>query len=114
MVEDPRYDAVGSSSLREQLFQKYIQTLAINAKAGQEDEETRRAREKKERAAASLQERERQVQGAKAQASRELQRSRVGAGKEEGEREFGSLLVQAIRDHDVSDSPVIMRGGVPR
>ncbi len=102
MTEDPRYDAVGSSSLREQLFHAYSRSLASEPEAEHEGEEKRRAREKKERAVASLQERERTVQEAKVQANRELHRSRIGAGKEDGEREFGSLLVQAIREHDVS------------
>jgi acetate kinase len=105
MVDDPRYDAVGSSSLREQLFRSYIEQLLTGpqAEASGEDEAARKAREKKEKAAASLKQRERQVQEAKMQANRELHRSRIGAGREEGEREFGSLLVQAVREHDVSD-----------
>jgi transcription elongation regulator 1 len=34
--------------------------------------------------------------------TQEANKSRAGAGREEGERLFGSLLVDQIRSHDVS------------
>lgn len=106
MVSDPRYDAVGSSSLRAELFKKYAASLGKNdsakADSGEEDPAARRAREKREKAEASLRERQQQVQGDRQRLQRDLQRSKIGAGREEGEREFGSLLVQAVREHTVS------------
>lgn len=105
MVSDPRYDAVGSSSLRESLFNQYKQGLAWPLTQGY-DEVKQDGQDKKmskeERAKASLQVRERAVRDAQQQSSRDLQRSRQGAEREEGEREYGSLLVQAVRDHSVS------------
>ena len=109
MVSDPRYDAVGSSSLRAELYQKYIKTLGENVSSSQqndtpEEAARRRAKEKKDKAEASLRARQQEVERERRQMENELQRSRYGAGREEAEREFGSLLVQVVRDHDVSSS----------
>jgi transcription elongation regulator 1 len=100
---DARYDAVGSSSLREELFEGYKKKLAMKSEdENGEDEKTRKERERKEKAEASLREREAKVREEKDRVGKEMGKSRAGAGREEGERLFGSLLVDQIRDHDVS------------
>lgn len=107
MVRDPRYDAVGSSSLREELFNRYQSNLGASAALTPVDEAEKKAKEKKARAEASLREREQQVKQKQQQMERDLHRSKQGANREEAEREFGSLLVQAIREHNVSWSDAL-------
>lgn len=107
LVRDPRYDAVGSSSLREELFNRYQTNLGAAATLTPEDETEKKAKDKKARAEASLREREQQVKQQQQQMERDLHRSKQGANREEAEREFGSLLVQAIREHTVSWSDAL-------
>lgn len=108
LVRDPRYDAVGSSSLREELFKRYQMDLSSSStKLSAEDQAAQKAKAKKERAEASLREREQQVKEKQHQLERDLRRSKQGANREEAEREFGSLLVQAIREHNVSWSAAL-------
>jgi transcription elongation regulator 1 len=126
LEHDPRYDAVGSSSLREELFLTHTRhlssapsstsassstrlgpaessssTMAKGEKATTETESERRAREKKERAEASLREREEKVRAQQGKVQVDIGRSRGLAGKEEAEREFGSLLIDKVVEHDV-------------
>lgn len=100
---DPRYDAVGSSSLREELFTTYLGKLAMT-KSDETPEQAaeRKAKEKKEKAEQSLREREAQVREEKGKVQREVGKSRAGAGREEGERLYGTLLVDQVRDSEVS------------
>ena len=105
IARDPRYDAVGSSSLREEFFASYVKKLSTNETAPEETPEEaaeRKLKERKEKAEASLREREAKVRQDKGKVDKEVGRSRAGAGKEEAERLFGSLLVDQVRDHEVS------------
>lgn len=95
---DPRYDAVGSSSLREELFNKYIKTLEESQPESTETAAERKIRERRERQQASLREREAAVREQQAKVSEDVDKSRKDAGREEGERLFSSLLTDAIRD----------------
>jgi len=100
---DPRYDAVGSSSLRAELFETHMKKLATEqANETPEQAAERKLRERKERQAASLREREGQVRDLQAKVSEDVDKSRASAGREEGERLYGSLLVDVVRSHDVS------------
>lgn len=114
MTSDPRYDAVGSSSLRAELFQRHVKSLGSQAESARtetpEEVAARKSRERKEKAQASLRERQQQVQGEKMRLERDVQKSKLGAGREDGEREFGSLLLQAVREHDVSRRDVFAAG----
>ncbi|BEI87779.1 uncharacterized protein CcaverHIS019_0104970 [Cutaneotrichosporon cavernicola] len=92
---DSRYDAVGSSSLRAELFATHLKKLAAEGNA--EDPATRRAREKKERQEASLAQRQNAVRAHQAVIGEEASKARRSAGREEGERLFGSLLVDVVR-----------------
>ena len=103
IASDPRYDAVGSSSLRQEIFEGYIKKKQAAAANGtSETPEQRRAREKKEKAEASLREREAKIREEKEKVNKEVGRSRAGAGREEAERLFGSLLVDQVRDPELS------------
>lgn len=91
---DPRYDAVGSSTLRAELFGTYLKKI----EAGEpEDTAGRRAREKKERQEASLAQRQNAVRAHQAAIGEEASKARRSAGREEAERQFGSLLVDVVR-----------------
>ncbi|WVQ72531.1 hypothetical protein IAR50_002088 [Cryptococcus sp. DSM 104548] len=142
LSSDSRYDAVGSSSMREELFNNFIKTLSSGSAAAEpqkadvtgeetiqdkeaeavrrlaerkaaraqqsapaeskEETAARKLAERKAKAEASLREREAKVRDDKARMEREMNKSKVGAGREEAERLFGSLLVDAIRDHEVT------------
>ncbi|EIW70763.1 hypothetical protein TREMEDRAFT_61270 [Tremella mesenterica DSM 1558] len=103
LVSDKRYDAVGSSSLREELFDNYRKTLETRAEPETPEQAAeRKLKERKAREEASLREREARVRGEKIRVDQEMNKSRIGAGREEGEREFGSLLVDQVRDHDTT------------
>ncbi|PCH41166.1 hypothetical protein WOLCODRAFT_71349 [Wolfiporia cocos MD-104 SS10] len=116
IVDDPRYDAVRSSSLREELFNTYLKAHSgSNAsdavpvdKSGElhegnetkgegedKEERERRRREKKERA---VREREEKVRAERSKVEAAIDRSRMGLNKEEGELEYRTMLVDAIRD----------------
>ncbi|KIP08319.1 hypothetical protein PHLGIDRAFT_18947 [Phlebiopsis gigantea 11061_1 CR5-6] len=122
IVDDPRYDAVGSSSLREELFNTFLKargtTTASTFEPGQvqpasegadyEDvddvEKERRKRERKERA---VKEREDKIRAERSKLDAEIDKSRSGLNKEEAEREFRTLLVDAIRDPQVKWESVL-------
>lgn len=99
-VKDPRYDAVGSSSLREELYEAFVKTLEgdkldVNASGGPSntedqskalevdpEEEKRRRREK------AVKEREEMVKAEKEKVEKANARSRAGLSLEEGELSF--------------------------
>ena len=98
---DPRYEAVGSSSLREELFNTFLKVKAGGSadshpvassshspdKKTEEDPEEaeRKKKEKRERA---LKEREQQVKAGLSRVEAQIERSRAGLNKEEDERDF--------------------------
>ncbi|KAG2141685.1 Hsp90 protein-domain-containing protein [Suillus bovinus] len=105
---DARYDAVGSSSLREELFQIFLKAHGSSSshststkvmdetgENGTEEDAERKRREKKEQA---LKEREQKVRADRTRMDAEIGRSKMGLNLEEGEREFRTLLTDAVRD----------------
>lgn len=104
IASDARYDAVGSSTLRQELFDTHIKKLASTSTIPETPEEAaeRKVKERKAKAEASLRERQARVQQEQEKVTQEANKSRAGAGREEGERLFGSLLVDQVRSHDVS------------
>ncbi|KZT41872.1 hypothetical protein SISSUDRAFT_981034 [Sistotremastrum suecicum HHB10207 ss-3] len=102
IADDPRYEAVGSSTLREELFSTYLKTLSNSTAPTQRDDEVMdpkvSAREKKERRERAVKERESQVLAEKQLLDNQIDRSRTGLSREENEREFLSLLVDAVRE----------------
>ncbi|KAG1770099.1 Hsp90 protein-domain-containing protein [Suillus occidentalis] len=108
LSHDARYDAVGSSSLREELFQTFLKahgsssSHSTSAKAKDEtgksdtaEDAERKRRNKKEQA---LKEREQKVRADRSRTDAEIGRSKMGLNLEEGEREFRTLLTDAVRD----------------
>jgi hypothetical protein len=95
LYDDPRYDAVGSSSLREELFSTFLKGKAKNISehtAGQEmdvpkgDEPTEDERRRRKEQA--LKEREEKVRAERSRLDVQIERSKQGLGREEGERQF--------------------------
>ncbi|GLB33792.1 putative FF domain containing protein [Lyophyllum shimeji] len=115
LYDDPRYDAVGSSTLREELFNTFLKgnhskaafQSDIPAQASGEGEERemdeeereRRRKEKKERA---VKEREQKVKLERDRLEADIGRSRQDVYREEGERDFRSMLTDAIRDPQIT------------
>ena len=100
IVDDPRYDAVGSSSLREELFNTYLkahggsgkQTVTSVPEAEKPDsatmtqeEKERQRRERKERA---VKERGGKVKAERSDLAGDIDKSRQGLNKGEGELEL--------------------------
>ncbi|OSC98923.1 hypothetical protein PYCCODRAFT_1470576 [Trametes coccinea BRFM310] len=122
LVSDPRYDAVGSSSLREELFNTYIKAGASDPAAnsstsdgagapqsseipeGKEEDRERRRKERMERA---VKEREEKVRAERSKVEAAIDRSKQGLTKEEGELEFRTMLTDAIRDSQVTWETVL-------
>lgn len=113
IANDPRYDAVGSSSLRAELFATYakkVEAGEVGKKETPEEAAARRAREKRERQEASLRERASAVRAHQDKIGEEANKARRSAGREEAERLYGSLLVDVVRDADAtweSSQPVL-------
>ncbi|KAG2077431.1 HSP90-domain-containing protein [Suillus decipiens] len=108
LSHDARYDAVGSSSLREELFQTFLKAHGSSSshstsikvkdetcKDGTGEDAEQKRRDKKEQA---LKEREQKVRADRSRMDAEIGRSKMGLNLEEGEREFRTLLTDAIRD----------------
>ena len=109
--KDPRYDAVGSSSLREELFNTYLKTLSRDEpklsssphreageitnedgrKSQKADGDTTSSKERKERA---IREREAKVREERSRLEAEAARSRGALSREEGE-----LVFRCAREH---------------
>jgi hypothetical protein len=102
LSNDPRYDAVGSSSLREELFNTFLNGKDATAASGpnnsrkqtsdeaelgklDESEPQQKRQERKERA---VREREEKVKAERDRLEVDIGRSRMGMNQEEGEREF--------------------------
>lgn len=103
LYNDPRYDAVGSSSLREELFKTFLKAQSSSATALEsvaqkvevedtlsEDNqnEAEREREKRQRKERAVREREERVKSEKHKLEAAINRSKMGLTMEEGEREF--------------------------
>ncbi|PFH52710.1 hypothetical protein AMATHDRAFT_73847 [Amanita thiersii Skay4041] len=115
LYEDPRYDAVGSSSLREELYNTFLIGTASSAPVStpvspekgtsgnnverDDKDEVRKRKERKERA---MKEREEKVRMERNRLDVQIERSRQGINKEEGELQFRTLLTDAIRDPQTS------------
>ncbi|KAF5331523.1 hypothetical protein D9611_007685 [Ephemerocybe angulata] len=104
LYSDPRYDAVGSSTLREELFNTYIKGIgALPQKADPVQPGTAPERETREaRRERALREREQKVKVEQSKVNTDIEKSRTGMNQEEGERLFKTMLVDAIRDPQVN------------
>ena len=101
IVDDPRYDAVGSSSLREELFNTFMKARGVTTtpepgqvnaeeskKEEQVEDEAERERKRLERKERAVKEREEKIKAERSRVDAEIDRSRSGLNKEEAELEF--------------------------
>ncbi|KAF5321365.1 hypothetical protein D9619_001107 [Psilocybe cf. subviscida] len=105
VYKDPRYDAVGSSSLREELFNTFLKGKAsITAKdtseeaPGNEETDKDEPSDRQERRAKAVKEREEKIHAERRRLDADIERSKKGIDQEEGERFFMTLLTDAIRE----------------
>ncbi|XP_054611170.1 transcription elongation regulator 1 isoform X2 [Dunckerocampus dactyliophorus] len=95
METDPRYKAVESSALREELFKQYLEKQAKSLDMDKERELERQARIE-----ASLREREREVQKARSEQTKEIDREREQHKREEAIQHFKALMSDMVRSSD--------------
>ncbi|QRW02452.1 transcription elongation regulator 1 [Ceratobasidium sp. AG-Ba] len=122
IAQDSRYDAVGSATRREELFNKFKSTLSHTSAPvttpDQADKTDKTGTEKESKSARrerALKERESQVRAAQTQVERDIGQSKGRLGKEEAEREFGTVLTDAIRDPLVTwDAALAIMDSDPR
>ncbi|KAH9049729.1 Hsp90 protein-domain-containing protein [Lactarius hengduanensis] len=104
---DPRYDAVGSSSLREELFNTFL-TSQSNLTVPDPSEKpvvdiapvegVDETQQRKDRKAQAVKEREVKIKAERDRVQTNIEKSRVDLNKEEGELQFRTLLTDAIRE----------------
>jgi hypothetical protein len=99
LSDDPRYDAVGSSTLREELFKAFLKARGSSDSKNHQDEvdtpqsstpveEAEVGRKRLEKRERALKEREEQVRVQRGRTEAEIGMSRLGLTQEEGERVF--------------------------
>ncbi|CAB4396689.1 hypothetical protein RhiirA1_417967 [Rhizophagus irregularis] len=100
---DPRYDAVESSDMREDIFRDYCRKLeAEDEEEMAKKEDERRQRDRKAREEASLRNREAQVRWEKKVQTREKDNAKNKIMRDESIREFQTLLVDLVRTHETT------------
>uniref|UniRef100_A0A672QFH7 Transcription elongation regulator 1 n=1 Tax=Sinocyclocheilus grahami TaxID=75366 RepID=A0A672QFH7_SINGR len=97
METDPRYKAVETSAVREELFKEYVERLAKNSNSEKEKE-----LEKQARIEASLRERERMVQRFRSEQTKEIDREREQHKREEAVQNFKALLSDMVKSSDAN------------
>lgn len=100
--QDPRYDEVESSSLREELFKLFLSTHIIDSSEPKESKEEQKEREKKERMEASLREREKEVAKELSTHLREREKEQEKVKRSEAIETFNALLTDLIKSDDYS------------
>lgn len=95
---DPRYDAVGSSSLREELFNTFLkastappkldETKEVEEPVNPEEDEAEQELKRKEKKERAVRDREQKVRSDMNRVEADIGRSKMGLNKEEDEREF--------------------------
>ncbi|KAH9977725.1 Hsp90 protein-domain-containing protein [Lactifluus volemus] len=104
--EDPRYDTVGSSSLREELFNTFLSARSSQAIPDQSKkqidassvEQVDEIQKRKDRKAQAVKDREEKIRAERERVQANIEKSRIGLNREEGELQFRTLLTDAIRE----------------
>ncbi|KDR83759.1 hypothetical protein GALMADRAFT_236117 [Galerina marginata CBS 339.88] len=105
--KDPRYEAVGSSSLREELYNTFVKGNDARTSSNKVDNLSTIPREmsshdgpadREERRNKAVKEREDRIKAERQRLNADIERSKMGISKEEGERTFMTLLTDAIRE----------------
>ncbi|KAJ7228675.1 Hsp90 protein-domain-containing protein [Mycena pura] len=108
LFDDPRYDAVGSSSLREELFNTFLKgtgsvstadnTSKVEHEPDVEETYEEQQKRRQERAQQAVKERENKVRADLDRVEAQIGRSRQLGDKEEGELLFKTMLTDGVRD----------------
>ncbi|KAF8305066.1 hypothetical protein DL93DRAFT_2183387 [Clavulina sp. PMI_390] len=110
LVKDPRYDAVGSSSLREELFKTFLNALAsgsLSSLSAKDEpslapkasaEASKEPTDRKARAEKALREREEQARLAKGKMENDIGRSKAALNSAEAETDLMSFYVDSVRE----------------
>ncbi|KAF8913882.1 Hsp90 protein-domain-containing protein [Gymnopilus junonius] len=104
LYKDPRYEAVGSSSLREELFDVFLKGknghgLSENADASSsKNPSPEDVPDRQERRNKAVKEREDRVRTERRRLEVDIEKSKIGINLGEGERLYMTLLTDAIRD----------------
>ncbi|EJD38730.1 hypothetical protein AURDEDRAFT_146783 [Auricularia subglabra TFB-10046 SS5] len=112
LATDPRYDAVGSSSLREELYGTFVRVLQREQEGDKGAVDPEAAR--KERAARAERERAAKVRAQQEKINEQTSKARAALGSEEAENEFMSLLTDAVRDVTTWDEALRQLESDPR
>ncbi|XP_067657663.1 transcription elongation regulator 1-like [Haliotis asinina] len=101
---DSRYEAVDSSSRREDWFKDYVRNLDTDSDSEEkkEREKDRKEKEKQERIENSLREREKEVQRTLSNSLRERDKEREQHKKDESIQHFKALLADLVRNSEAS------------
>lgn len=103
--DDPRYDAVGSSSLREELFNTFLnarwnqavpdqsQKQGVDVSSVEQVDEIQR---RKDRKAQAVKDREEKIRAEREQVQANIEKSRIGLNREEGELQFRCAIATCI------------------
>ena len=103
---DPRYDAVGSSSLREELFNTFLNSPSTRTVPDPSDkpvedtasvEGVDETQKRKDRKAQAVKEREEKIKAERDRVQAYIEKSRVGLNKEEGELQFRCAIATWFR-----------------
>ena len=95
--DDPRYDAVGSSSLREELFNTFLNAQSNKAAPDQSEKQDAEVpptevgdetQKRQDRKAQAVKEREEKIKIERERVQATIEKSRVGLNREEGELQF--------------------------
>ncbi|XP_046850381.1 transcription elongation regulator 1-like [Xenia sp. Carnegie-2017] len=97
ICDDPRYEAIGSSHRRKELFREYAEKLEQTEVKHVDDE-----KEKLNRVEASLRERERQVHAQQAEMMNEREKEKEKHVKEKETQHFLALMSDMVRNADAS------------
>ena len=100
LSDDPRYDAVGSSSLREELFNTFIKanettaaqtpslSMEVDTPAAPAEDATSKEQKRKERQERAVREREEKIRAERDRVEADIHKSKMGLTREEGELQF--------------------------
>ena len=92
IYKDPRYDAVGSSSLREELFNTFVKGSSSHTTIEKSPDPVKDSKEealdRQERRNKAVKEREQKINAERRRLDADIEKSKKGIDKEEGERMF--------------------------
>lgn len=111
---DPRYDAVGSSSLREELFNTFLKASTAPPNFAEptkaegsinpvpEEDEAELERKRKEKKEKAVRDREQKVRSEMNRVEADIGRSKMGLNKDEDEREFRCAIHLCFSSYEVA------------